>query len=167
MSVRCGCRAAARSTDGYGRRPYGPADLPVPQTLLSFHSRAVDLAMTGAGRRPGALGPGLSATGTSSAYDSAWARDRRLRTAACQSPRRDPRSGLGETVLAPALARRLVGAGHCSAQLCQRRSQPTALLICAVPRRSAERSGGSTNALCPWRRTHYNGIADLYAVQGA
>ena len=114
VSVRCGCRAAAR-TDGYGRRPYGPADLPGPQTLLSFHSRAADLAMTGAGRRPAALGPGLSATGTSSAYDSAWARDRRLRTAACQSPRRDPRSGLGETVLAPALARRLVGAGHCSA----------------------------------------------------
>src|SRR5215472_3254866 len=96
MSVLCGCRVAAR-TDGYGRRPYGPADLPGPQTLLSFHSRAADLAMTGAGRRPAALGPGLSATGTSSAYDSAWARDRRLRTAACQSPRRDPRSGLGET----------------------------------------------------------------------
>jgi len=115
MSVRCGCRAAARSTDGYGRRPYGPADLPVPQTLLSFHSLAADLAMTGAGRRPGALGPGLSATGTSSAYDSAWARDRRLRTAACRLLAGIRAAAPGETVLAPAVARRLVGAGHCSA----------------------------------------------------
>jgi hypothetical protein len=42
----------------------------------------------------------------------------------------------------------VVGARYCPAAACPGRSQPAALLcLCAVPRRPAERSGGSTNPL--------------------
>jgi hypothetical protein len=45
------------------------------------------------------------------------------------------------------------------------RSRLTALLcLWAVPRRPAERSGGSTNPLCARRRINYNWVTDLPAV---